>query len=101
MNFAQIFNDKIIVPLTSPVSTGASFTSAQDLAVQLARSTGVEPAALGVNYNSGSKELTYHVAFSHTFDSQTKTLTLAAQGLDMDLSATGSLGATVSFAFDL
>ncbi|HEX7094893.1 MAG TPA: hypothetical protein VF183_03360, partial [Acidimicrobiales bacterium] len=67
VGFIDAFNTQVIQPLTSPVSGGASFSSVQNLAMRLAHGLGVDPAALGLDFDAASKELTYHLHLAKDF----------------------------------
>ncbi|HXJ75776.1 MAG TPA: hypothetical protein VNM37_23160, partial [Candidatus Dormibacteraeota bacterium] len=61
LDFVNAFDQKVIQPLTHPLTFQAGFGSAQDLAVRLAHSMGVDPADSGFALSDGA--LTYHLHF--------------------------------------
>ena len=94
------FNDKIVDPLTTPVQGTARFATAQHLADQLSTSLGVAPEEFNVGYESSSKELTYDVSFSESFQGDEAIdfgFDLLDGFTDLDLSAMASAGAAVDF----
>ncbi|HKI64387.1 MAG TPA: OmpA family protein, partial [Burkholderiales bacterium] len=108
VGFVDDFNSRVIQPLTSPVSGGASFSSVQNLATRLASSLGVDPAALGLDFDAVSKELTYHLQLAKDF-SVSQPLGSAIDfgnglgGLEFstDASVDGSFTLDVDFGLDL
>ncbi|HXW10644.1 MAG TPA: hypothetical protein VD737_08520, partial [Steroidobacteraceae bacterium] len=96
---ADFISEEIIQPLTSLSGGQASFNSIQNLIMRLARSTGVDPAALGLAYDDG--ELTWHLDFGTGFvasDSLDLGFNSDSTGLaDLSFSTDGSIEGTVGF----
>ena len=102
VDFIDYINEKIIDPLTAGASGSASFGSAQDLAFSLPRVLGIDPAALGLAYDSATKELTYHLDFSKNFTTS-DTLDLGfdlAEGL-ADFNFSTDAGIDAGFGLDM
>ncbi len=99
---ATFISDNIIDPLTGGVSGEANFGTIQNLVVRLAHAAGVDPAALGLDYDSVTKELTWHLDLSKNFVA-TDTLDLGfdlENGLaDLDLNAAGNIAGSLGFDF--
>ena len=97
---ANFISEKIIDPLTDGVSGQASFGSLQDMISRLASSLGVDPGALGLDFDSATNELTWRLDLSKTI-AASDTIDLGfdlAEGLaDLNFSS----DASVSGIFDL
>ncbi len=102
VGFIDAFNTQVIQPLTSPVSGGASFSSVQNLATRLAHGLGIDPAALGLDFDAVSKELTYHLHLAKDFSTSAPLGTAVdfGNGLGgLEFGTDASIGG--SFALDL
>ena len=98
IEMADFISEKIIDPLTSGASGEAGFGSIQNLITRLAREAGVDPSELGLNYDSGSKELTWQLDLSKTFttsDTLSLDFDLEAGLADFDFSTVADIDADV------
>jgi hypothetical protein len=68
-HLGEVFHEGLFTKLTTTVGqdTVPTFTTAQDLAGQLATKLGLDPQFVYVHFNPTLEELTYHVKFSHSF----------------------------------
>ena len=108
VGFLDDFDQQVIQPLTGPVGGQASFPSAQNLAARLAQSLGVDPAALGLDFDAASGELTYHLHLAKDFSASEP----LGAGIDFgnglgglefgtDASIDGSFALDVDFGLDI
>ncbi|HEX6657481.1 MAG TPA: hypothetical protein VF065_05330, partial [Ilumatobacter sp.] len=98
---ADFISREIIQPVTSLSGGQANFHSIQNLVMRLARSTGVDPAALGLAYDDG--ELTWHLDFGTSFvasDDLDLGFNSDSTGLaDLSFDTDGSIEGTLGFEF--
>ncbi len=108
VGFLDTFNQQVILPLTGPVDGTTSFPSAQTLAMRLAQSLGLDPSALGFDFDAATGELTYHLHLAKDFSVSTP-LGAAVDfgnglgGLDFSSQASvdGSFALDLDFGVDL
>ena len=101
VDIATFLDENIISPLTN-ASGMAGFGSIQGLVSQVADAIGIDPAALGLSYDSTTKELTWAFDFEESiFASDTLALgfDLEAGLADLQVSSDASIEAT--FGFDI
>ena len=60
-DFTTFFQTEILDPLTGGVGGAAGVPTVQSLALKVAQSLGIDPAALGLSFDPATTELTYHL----------------------------------------
>ncbi|QSA97859.1 OmpA family protein [Methylococcus sp. EFPC2] len=109
VGFVNKFQTAVIDPITGGIGGSAAIPSVQELAKRIAANLGIEPQALGLDYNSSSTELTYHLQLSQSVLDQQLAL---GDGIDLagglaglkfktDASVDASLGLDIVFGADI
>ena len=104
----ETIDSKVIDPLVGGFTGTANFGSIQDLIIQLAKGLGIDPTALGLDYNSTTKELTWdlNIAESFTITDQLNLgfdleSGLADLSVSTDASITAAFAASMAVGIDL
>jgi len=101
VEIATFLDDNIISPLTN-ASGMAGFGSIQELVLQVAAAIGIDPAALGLDYDSSTKELTWSFNFEESiFASDTLELGFDLEAGLADLQVSSDASIEVTFGFDI
>ncbi|MCX5661043.1 MAG: hypothetical protein NTW19_15245, partial [Planctomycetota bacterium] len=77
IDLEKAFNDRVVSPLTGPLST-PTYHNAQTFTTALAAALGVSEASLAPHYDPATSDLTYHVNFTQALASTTEQLNLTA-----------------------